>query len=95
MRKTPAPAATAFLTSLTMRKSGETIIGVFRTIQKFREVLELIDRRFAIYRPTRKRLVRRWHANEENATAIRNLHRGGAECHAGGSDTPLGLQHVC
>jgi len=24
----------------------------------------------------------------ENATVIRNLHRGGAECRAGGSDTP-------
>jgi hypothetical protein len=30
-----------------------------------------------------------------NATAIRNLHRGGAECRAGGSDTPLGLENVC
>ena len=32
-------------------------------------------------------LVGRRHANEENATMIRNLHRGGAECRAGGSDT--------
>jgi len=28
------------------------------------------------------------HANEENVTVIRNLHRGGAECHGGGGDTP-------
>jgi len=27
------------------------------------------------------------HETEENATVIRNLHRGGPECHAGGGDT--------
>jgi len=32
-------------------------------------------------------LVGRLHENEENATVIRNLHRGGAECQAGGGDT--------
>jgi len=32
-------------------------------------------------------LVGRRHANEENATAIRNQHRGGAECRGGGNDT--------
>jgi len=79
----------------TDRKSGATRVGVFRTAHPFRKVFELIDRRFAIYRPTWKCLVWRRHADEENATAMRNLHRGGAECRAGGSDTPLGLEHVC
>jgi len=85
-------AATTFLT---VRKSGATRIGVFRTIHPFRKVFELIDRRFGIYRPTWKRLVWRRHADEENVTAMRNLHRGGAHCRAGGSDTPLGLEHAC
>jgi len=31
-------------------------------------------------------------AREENATVIRNLHRGGAECRAGGSDTACASQ---
>jgi len=56
-------AATAFLT---VRKSGATRIGVFRTIHPFRKVFEIIDRRFAIYRPTRKRLVWRRHADGGN-----------------------------
>ena len=68
--------------------------GVFRTIHPFRKVFELIDRRFAIFRPTGKCLVGRRHANED-ATAIRNPHRGGAECRAGSNDTPLGRDHVC
>jgi len=84
------------LAFLTVRKSGETRIpGVFRTTHPFRTVFELTDSRFAIYRPTRNCLVGRRRANGEYATAIRNLHRGGAECRAGGSDTPLGLEHVC
>jgi len=54
----------------------------------FGKVFELIDHRFAIFRPLQESLmVGRRHANEENATVIRNLHRGGAECRAGGSDT--------
>ena len=51
------------------------------------KVFELIDRRFAKCRPLQESLVGRRHANEENATVIRDLHRGGAECRAGGSDT--------
>jgi len=51
------------------------------------KVFELIDRRFVIYRPIRECLVRRRHEIEENAAVIRNLHRGRAECHAGGADT--------
>ena len=51
------------------------------------KVFELIDRRFAIHRPLQESLVGRRHENEENATEIRNLHRGGAECQAGGGDT--------
>jgi len=51
------------------------------------KVCELIDRRFAIFRPLQESLVGRRHANENNATVIRNLHRGGAECRGGGGDT--------
>jgi hypothetical protein len=51
------------------------------------KVFELINRRFAIDRPLQESLVGRRHENEENATEIRNLHRGGAECQAGGGDT--------
>jgi hypothetical protein len=60
----------------------------------FGKVFELIDRRFAIHRLTRKCLAGQApkrgerHPNEENATVIRDLHRGGAECRAGGSETP-------
>jgi len=50
------------------------------------KVFGLIDRRFAIYRPLQESLVGRRHANEENATVIRNLHRGGAECRGDGGD---------
>ena len=52
----------------------------------FGKVPQLIDRRFATCRPLLESLVGRRHANEENAAVIRNLHRGGAECRAGGSD---------
>jgi len=37
--------------------------------------------------PLQECVVGRKHANEEIADVIRNLHRGGAECRAGGSDT--------
>jgi hypothetical protein len=57
----------------TDRKRGATRIGVFRTTHPFRNVFEIIDRRFALYRPTQKRLVWRRHADAENLTAIRNL----------------------
>jgi len=50
-------------------------------------VFQLIDRRFAISRPLQESVVGRRHANEENATVIPNLHRGGAECRGGGGDT--------
>jgi len=50
------------------------------------KVFELIDRRFAIDCPLQESLGGRRHENEENATEIRNLHRGGAECQAGGGD---------
>ena len=52
----------------------------------FGKVPQLIDRRFATCRPLLESLVGRRHANEENAAVIRNLHRGGAESRAGGSD---------
>jgi len=51
------------------------------------KVFELIDRRFAILRPLQESLVGRRYVNEENATEMRNLHRGGAECRGGGGDT--------
>ena len=50
------------------------------------KVFEVIDRRFAIECPLQESLGGRRHENEENATEIRNLHRGGAECQAGGGD---------
>jgi hypothetical protein len=50
------------------------------------KVFKLIVRRFAICRPLQESLVGRRHENED-ATEIRNLHRGGAECQAGGGDT--------
>ena len=51
------------------------------------KVFELIDRRFAIFRPLQESLVGCRHADEENATKIRDLHRGGAGCRGGGGDT--------
>ena len=53
----------------------------------FGKVLELIDHRFAIDRPLQECLGGRRHENEENASEIRKLHRGGAECQVGGGDT--------
>jgi len=68
---------------MTCRASGSqgwgTLGNRLRGIHPLRYVFELVDRRFAIYRPLQEPLVGRRHANEDNATVIRNLHRGGAE----------------
>jgi len=70
-----------------MTRSYSTQLPVGPRYTHFGKFFELIDHRFAISRPLQESLVGRRHANEENATVIRKLRRGGAECRGGGSDT--------
>jgi len=56
------------------------------------KVFELIDGRFAIYRPSPKSLAGRRHENEGNATVIGNLHGGMAERRDGGGGTSTGTK---
>ena len=58
------------------------------------KVFELIDGRFAIYRPSPKSLAGRRHENEEDATVFGNLHGGMAERRAAAAVLPL-VQRLC
>ena len=68
---------------------GRTGFGTISSISD--PTLSLIDRRFANL-STHSEMLGGAQAREENATVIRNLHRGGAECRAGGSDTACASQ---